>query len=55
MYETNERKELTPKSMAVPTHRDRIERDRKREHEEQIRTAVQFRSASAFLRRDQEE
>jgi hypothetical protein len=46
--------EWTPiKPMGVLRYKDKLRRDREREQNEQIRTAVQARSASGFLRREE--
>jgi hypothetical protein len=39
--------------IGVLSRKDRTQRDRKREQDEQIRHAVQARSASGFLRREE--
>jgi len=44
---------LSIKPMGVLRRKEKIQRDREREQNEQIRHAVQARSASGFLRREE--
>jgi hypothetical protein len=50
--DTDERAPIRP--MGVLRYKDRVQRDREREQNEQIRTAVQARSASGFLSREED-